>query len=513
MLPKSTKKAINMAIPKATRSSSLKAPKEKHVKNLVGATLTRDPAVIEEILRGLCKRLEKDNWVVVLKTLMIFHRIFRDGDTAFIDSLRTRSAAVFGLKRFSVTAPAGSIYTLFVQKYAKYLEENVSVLRLIGFNFERQKDCMKNLDSKEAFKRVPKLQSQLNALLNCKMRQHHIGRNGLIISTYMLLLKDSLVLYPMLNVGVIGMIDQVFKMRKKEAQRVLEVYTLFVKETTALIHLYEISRSFTDRLPPIHPAKTTLVDVLNAHIAKLEDDGAEDHLDGAEDEGMQMEDHLMTTASEAVHANASSKHDDSDTSSESSGDEDAGGFDFGATPDNGSGNGNGAAPQGANNGFFDFGSFGGQQAPGARASVGPNSFAYLTSQPAQPIATSTQGWDIFDRSFTDGQGNNLTTQPASDPFAAFSALSVGSPQSSPSPTNQATQSYQDRAAAAKSGISQIYSQQPMQASASSSSLDNPFAPSANLGTPNPFGTPTSTGSQSPAPATTTASTGSYNPFL
>lgn len=34
--------------------------------DLIGATLTRDPAVVEEILRGLCKRLEKANWVVRL---------------------------------------------------------------------------------------------------------------------------------------------------------------------------------------------------------------------------------------------------------------------------------------------------------------------------------------------------------------------------------------------------------------------------------------------------------------
>jgi hypothetical protein len=522
MLPKSTKKAINMAIPKATRSSSLKAPKEKHVKNLVGATLTRDPAVIEEILRGLCKRLEKDNWVVVLKTLMIFHRIFRDGDVAFVESLRTRSAAVFGLKRFSVTAPAGSIYTLFVQKYAKYLEENVSVLRLIGFNFERQKDCMKNLDSKEAFKRVPKLQSQLNALLNCKMRQHHIGRNGLIISTYMLLLKDSLVLYPMLNVGVIGMIDQVFKMRKKEAQRVLEVYTLFVKETAALIHLYEISRSFTDRLPPIHPAKTTLVDVLTAHISKLPDDGPED-LEGATDdeERMAMEDHLMTTNSATAPATGSkgSTDDESDTSSESS-DEEDGGFGFGfAAPSNGTAAAPGAPAATAgqpNGGPFDFGGFGAQDGVSSRASVGPNSFAFLSQQPTQPITTSSQGWDIFDRSFTASTSSaSLATQPAADPFAAFSSLSIA--PSSPSPT-VVPQTYQDRAAAAKSGISQVYSQQPLQPSTSSSALDNPFAPAtASLSSPNPFGSPVPSTNGHHAFATTTpppaSSTGSYNPFL
>lgn len=38
------------------------------------------------------------------------------------------------------------------------------------------------------------------------MRAQHVGKNLLLISTYMLLLKDSLVLYPILNDGVIGLI-------------------------------------------------------------------------------------------------------------------------------------------------------------------------------------------------------------------------------------------------------------------------------------------------------------------
>jgi hypothetical protein len=147
---------------------------------------------------------------------------------------------------------SGNVYTLLVRKYAKYLEEKVSVLRLVGFQFEKNRDACKDLSDKDAFKRVPKLQSQLNALLNCKMRTQHIGKNLLLIHTYMLLLKDSLVLYPILNDGVIGLIDRCFKMRKKEAQRVLEIYTLFVKETDALIALYDVSRTFARHLPDIH---------------------------------------------------------------------------------------------------------------------------------------------------------------------------------------------------------------------------------------------------------------------
>lgn len=65
--------------------------------------------------------------------------------------------------------PPDHIFTVFVKKYAKYLEEKVSVLRLLGFQFENQKDVCNGIKPPRAFKVVPKLQSQLNALLNCKV--------------------------------------------------------------------------------------------------------------------------------------------------------------------------------------------------------------------------------------------------------------------------------------------------------------------------------------------------------
>ena len=166
------------------------------------------------MIRALCKRLDKDSWVVVLKALIVFHRCFRDGDPHFIESLRTRSNHIFALRRFTQVAPqgmfhnstellslywictlcSGNVYTLFVRKYAKYLEEKVSVLRLIGFQFEQNRDACKNLSDKDSFKRVPKLQSQLNALLNCKVCLLNIFSNTVpleLTNKYFITLDES----------------------------------------------------------------------------------------------------------------------------------------------------------------------------------------------------------------------------------------------------------------------------------------------------------------------------------
>lgn len=40
-------------------------------------------------------------------------------------------------------------------------------------------------------------------------------------------------------------------MSKKEAQRVLDIYNLFVKETDALIGLYDIGKRLVNKLPSV----------------------------------------------------------------------------------------------------------------------------------------------------------------------------------------------------------------------------------------------------------------------
>eukprot|EP00051_Salpingoeca_urceolata_P001027 m.38089 g.38089 ORF g.38089 m.38089 type:complete len:105 (+) comp11151_c0_seq1:151-465(+) len=62
---------------KAT-DSSLEEPKRKHVESLLMFT-HRPEIATRDVVEGLFKRLEEPGWVVVLKTLLVFHRLMRDG--------------------------------------------------------------------------------------------------------------------------------------------------------------------------------------------------------------------------------------------------------------------------------------------------------------------------------------------------------------------------------------------------------------------------------------------------
>jgi len=225
---------------------------------------------------------------------MLFHRCFKNGDPSFIESLKSRSSNIFQLRTFSQLAPPNHIFTVFVKKYAKYLEEKVSVLRLLSFQFENQTTVCKGIKPPKAFKVVPKLQSQLNALLNCKMRSQQANINNLISKAYMLLLADSVILYSMLSEGVSSLLELFWKMNKKEAQRTLDIYVLYTKETDALIGLFDVGKRFVNKLPAIKRSDLSVIRSMEAYVKGAGPNQRNDSDSDSYEQEQQNQSHLVT---------------------------------------------------------------------------------------------------------------------------------------------------------------------------------------------------------------------------
>jgi len=260
---------MDTAVIKATKHNT-KTPKEKHMRRLL--VFSHDePHKIGEMIHLLTKRLEFPDWLVVLKTLIVFHRLMRDGSTQVINELRYKSS-IFNLRRFAdMSSPEAHHQSLFVRKYSQYLEEKVLVYKILGLEFEKEFQNTKNYSSEELFERIPRLQSQLNALLNCRSAKDHLN-NSIIIFSFGLMLKDSFKLYKALNDAIINMLEHYFSMPKANAMKALEIYKLFSKETDGLIQFFDITRRFakTD-LPEIQHAPTSLIDALEGYIKDIEE--------------------------------------------------------------------------------------------------------------------------------------------------------------------------------------------------------------------------------------------------
>jgi hypothetical protein len=310
---------IQTAVYKATSGTAL-PPKEKHIRTIV---VTTHQGGSEDVIKALGKRLDKSHWASVLKALMIFHRIFKDGAPSFIESLKGRAQQLFALRRFSTVAPANHIYTVFVKKYAKYLEEKVSVVRNLGFEFEKNKNILKETKIPKAFKIIGKLQSQLNALLNCRIKSQNSNLNALISRCYVLLLNDSIILYGALNDGLLHLLDVYWKLHQKEAKKVVEIYKLFVKETDALINLYDIGRRFIHKLPHVNKIETSIIEQMEAYAFNQAPKGSGgDYDDDDDDEGYNNNMNFLTNTQaggqhydEGAYAGQGSEEEDQDTDS------------------------------------------------------------------------------------------------------------------------------------------------------------------------------------------------------
>jgi len=264
---KSLSSDVEKAVIKATRHN-VKPPKEKHVRRLIVET-SSPGSKIGELIAMISKRLELPDWIVVMKTLEVIHRLMREGNSHFISELRYK-AGMLNLRKFAdVTSPEASHQSMFVRKYSQYLEEKVLVYKILGIQFESDPAVIKTYTVEETFERIPRLQSQFNALLNCRSSKEHIN-NAITIYAFNLMLKDSFKLYRALNDAIIILLERFFNMTKGNAVKALEIYKLFLKEADGIVQFFDISRKFSrSDLPEIKLAPP-LTDAMENFINDLD---------------------------------------------------------------------------------------------------------------------------------------------------------------------------------------------------------------------------------------------------
>jgi hypothetical protein len=117
-----------------------------------------------------------------MKALGVFHKLLREGKPSLTEYIQYRSQ-IFNLRGFKDTSsPEGMLHVLllsykgtahyqsiFVQKYGQYLEEKVIVYKVLKIEFEKNPEITTTFSMYECIEKIPRLQSQLNALLNCRV--------------------------------------------------------------------------------------------------------------------------------------------------------------------------------------------------------------------------------------------------------------------------------------------------------------------------------------------------------
>ncbi|GAB4840423.1 hypothetical protein Ancab_021190 [Ancistrocladus abbreviatus] len=250
-------KDLDVAIVKATNHVEC-PPKERHLRRILIATSAIRPrADVAYCIHALARRLAKTrNWTVALKTLIVVHRLLREGDPTFKEEILNfiQRGRILQLSNFKDdSSPIAWDCSAWVRTYALFLEERLECFRVLKYDIEAERlpkpaqgqekgySRTRDLDSEELLEQLPALQQLLYRLVGCRPEGAALG-NYVIQYALALVLKESFKIYCAINDGIINLIDKFFEMPRHEAVKALEIYRRAGQQAGSLSDFYDVCK-------------------------------------------------------------------------------------------------------------------------------------------------------------------------------------------------------------------------------------------------------------------------------
>ncbi|TNY20689.1 ENTH domain-containing protein [Rhodotorula diobovata] len=207
------------------------APKAKYIDPIVQATFSQD-GQLQEVVRTLASRMRDPNTTVVFKSLIVLHTLMRSGS---IDSVFPYLASS------SVSLSLSSSEASNVAAYGQYLAARIKAYGNLKRDAIRDKSDRRNANrmrklsvEQGLLRETREIQRMIAALVDAKFYADDVD-DDVSMTALRLLVKDLLVLFTIVNEGVINILENFFALSKPDCETALKIYKTFCRDTEKVV--------------------------------------------------------------------------------------------------------------------------------------------------------------------------------------------------------------------------------------------------------------------------------------
>ncbi|KAJ7540687.1 hypothetical protein O6H91_10G026700 [Diphasiastrum complanatum] len=301
---------LDVAIVKATSHDDIPA-NEKYIQEILYLTSCYR-GYVSACVAGLAKRLSRTHdWIVAIKTLMVTHRLLKDGDPSFEDELMFVSRRMLNVSNFRDDSHSNAWdYSAFVRTYGMYLNERLDCFASFSgqsnrnnsredyrssyddrrsgydnyrsdygssYNDDRRRDSpekkqnqnilVKDMMPDMLLEKLPSLQRLLERVLACRptgAAKHH----RLVQMSLYSILGESFQIYSELCDGITILLDGFFDMEHQDCVKAFDIYSRSAKQAEDLSSFYNVTKSVGICRPSEYP---TMQKISKDQLDSLED--------------------------------------------------------------------------------------------------------------------------------------------------------------------------------------------------------------------------------------------------
>ncbi|KAH9219163.1 ANTH domain-containing protein [Leptodontidium sp. 2 PMI_412] len=215
-------------------------PKSKYIEHILIATHSGE-AGVAEVFRALQNRLRDSTWTVVFKSLITVHLMIREGSPDVTLGYLARHRNMLAISSFSDVQTQGRN----IRHYTNYLSERARAFRETKTDFVRgaENRLEKMTVDKGLLRETETVQHQITALLKCDVLDNE-PENEITITVFRMLVLDLLAMFHVMNQAMINILGHFFEMSRPDAERAMEIYKNFTKQTDFVVQYLSTARQY-----------------------------------------------------------------------------------------------------------------------------------------------------------------------------------------------------------------------------------------------------------------------------